>query len=389
MRKHHQWQIVLVSVAVLVFCLPWPGIAKDVALEDQRRAKNIILMVPDGMGLANVTAARITRNGINGDPLWFETLEEIGYQRTHSANSTVTDSAAAAAAWACGEKFMNGEICFHSDGRPYQPSLLELAQQKGKTTGLVATSTITHATPAAFGAHVWSRSCENEIARQYVRITRPNVMLGGGRSRFNATAPDRCGAYGDYLTEAEHYGYTVVTSRDAMLKAASSGVMNLLGLFSTGGMTPEYLRTPDTSEPRLPEMTKAALDVLERDKNGLFVVVEGSQIDWANHANNLTYQIGETLAFDEAVKVVLDWIDARPERGRNTLLIIAADHETGGFALNGDEDGGMLGDFQPGWTSGGHTAVDTVIWSRGPGSRALGRAIDNTDIYRIVTEAMN
>ncbi len=107
--------------------------------------KNIIFMVPDGMGLADVTAARIYKNGPDGASLYLETLENIGYQRTYSANSIITDSAAAGSAWSCGEKFNNSEICYHVDGRPYNPSILELAKAEGKATGLVATSTITHA----------------------------------------------------------------------------------------------------------------------------------------------------------------------------------------------------------------------------------------------------
>ncbi len=357
-------------------------------LEERKEVKNIIFMVPDGMGLADVTAARITKNGIDGASLSFETLERIGYQRTYSEDNTITDSAAAASAWACGEKFKNGEICLHSDGHLYKPTILELAKSSGKATGLVATSTITHATPAVFGAHVKSRSCEQEIARQYIEVTRPDVMLGGGLAKFTAAKPDKCGTAGNFIVEAMKEGYAVAYTKQDMDYAVSNGARRLLGLFNNSGMTPEYQRTPGITEPRLPEMTKAALDILERSEGGFFVMIEGSQIDWGNHANDLQYQTGETLAFDEAVKVVLDWINASPERKQHTLLIVVADHETGGFSVNGNEDGGVLGQFVPGWTSTGHTGVDTLIWSQGPGSKALGRAIDNTDIYRIMKEAL-
>ncbi|MCL5966115.1 MAG: alkaline phosphatase, partial [Deltaproteobacteria bacterium] len=198
---------------LLPLALASPGFSSDRSSENRHEVKNIIFMVPDGMGLADVTAARIYKNGIDGAPLHFETLEHIGYQRTYSANSTVTDSAAAASAWACGEKFNNGEICLHADGRPYNPSILELAKGMGKSTGLVATSTITHATPAVFGAHVQSRSCETEIARQYVEATRPDVLLGGGTSKFNPSTPDKCGTAGDYIQKAADSGYTVVYNK--------------------------------------------------------------------------------------------------------------------------------------------------------------------------------
>ncbi len=141
-------------------------------LPNNHEVRYVILMVPDGMNLPSVTAARIKLNLIDGAPLNMETLERVGYQRTYSEKNTVTDSSAAASAWACGEKFVNNEVCLHIDGRPNNYSLLELAKAQGMSTGLVATQTITHATPAAFGAHVLApagispRSCETEIARQ-------------------------------------------------------------------------------------------------------------------------------------------------------------------------------------------------------------------------------
>lgn len=183
------------------------------------RAKNVIIMVPDGMGLADVTATRIHKNGLGGAPLALETLERIGYQRTYSKNSTITESAPAASAWACGEKFNNGKICFHGDPGIYGThkfSILELAKAKGKKAGLVATSQITHATPASFAAHVVNRNCQNEIARQYIEVTQPDVMLGGGKFKFD-TDPNTdkdaagCPQYSkDLMLEAAQEGYSVV-----------------------------------------------------------------------------------------------------------------------------------------------------------------------------------
>ncbi|MFZ3385202.1 MAG: alkaline phosphatase [Candidatus Methanoperedens sp.] len=355
---------------------------------NRQEVKNIIFMVPDGMGLADVTAARIYKNGLNGSPLYFETLENIGYQRTYSKDSTITDSAAAGSAWACGQKFNNGEICYNADGKPNNPSILELAKSEGKATGLVATSTITHATPAVFGSHVKSRSCENEIARQYIQITEPDVILGGGVAKFNSTKPDKCGTSGDFITEASAKGYFVVYNKSEMDSAVADGNLSLIGLFNNSGMIPSYLRTPETTEPKLSEMTGAALEILEKDRDGFFLMVEGSQIDWANHANNLAYQVGDTLAFDEAVKTVLDWINESPERKQHTLLVIVADHETGGFAVNGPDRLLNSGEFvDAGWTSIEHTGEDTIIWSQGPGSFALGRAVDNTDLYGVMAKA--
>ena len=366
-------------------------------------AKNIILMVPDGMGLANVTAARIFKHGSEGGNLYLETLSTIGYQRTHSADSSVTDSAAAASAWASGDKFRNGEISCHDDdqdGKCYPtpgPTILETAKDKGKSTGLVVTSTVTHATPAAFGAHVSSRYCENEIARQYIKATQVDVILGGGLNHFNSTGEqaDKCGTFGNFIADAENNGYDVVYTGKELDSAVEKGSKKILGLFTLKGKTPELFRVNPAEyyskeEPTLPQMTAAALKVLEKDKDGFFLLVEGSQIDWANHRNDVAYQVGETLAFDHAVQRVLDWINDEPSRRQHTLLIIAPDHETGGFAIN-DASGGK---YQPGdlvhgaWATTGHTAGDVLIWSQGPGSNYLGKAVDNTDIYRVMREVL-
>jgi alkaline phosphatase len=354
-------------------------------------AHNIIFMVGDGMGLSNVNAARIYKNGLDGGPLNMETLPVIGYQRTYSRNSTITDSASAASAWACGEKFDNGEICKHFENESYPRSILELAKEKLKATGLVATSTITHATPAAFGAHVTDRSCEKEIARQYIELTTPDVILGGGKDNFYSFTGDPCGTYGDFLREAKNNGYTLVYTGVEMKEAISQKVTKILGVFSNKNMVPEYKRTSDTREPKLHEMTAAALAVLDKNPQGFFLLVEGSQIDGGNHSNNFEYMVGELLAFDQAVRVVLEWINEKPERKKNTLLIITSDHEVGGFAIVGPSDTlpkkNDLNSIEVGWISRKHTGGDTIIWSQGPGSQKLGKALDNTDIYKVMVNA--
>ena len=371
--------------------------------EPVSKAKNIIFMVADGMGLAHVTAARIFKNGTDGESLHLEILPTLGYQRTHSASDSLTDSAAAASAWANGEKFNNGEISCHDndqDGRcepAPSPIILEIAKAKGKVTGLVVTSTVTHATPAAFGSHVPSRRCEKEIARQYIQDTEVDVILGGGRKKFTSTEKqaDKCGTFGDFIADAERKGYQLVYTKKALDGVVAKNSSKILGLFTPKGKTPERFRLyPEehykAEEPTLPQMTAAALEIVERAEDGFFLLVEGSQIDWASHRNEVAYQIGETLAFDEAVKVVLDWINEKPNRRQNTLVIITADHETGGFAISGARGRKYKrGDIvDHGWTSKGHTAEDILIWSQGPGSQYLGRAVDNTDLYKVMRQVL-
>jgi alkaline phosphatase len=352
-------------------------------------AKNVIVMVADGMGLATVTAARLHKFGPGGGRLAFEELPVIGYQSTYAADSIITDSAAAASAWACGRKFANGEICFHRRDGSYPPSLLEIARSLGKATGLVATSNITHATPAAFGAHVASRHCETEIARQYISTTRVDVLLGGGRRKFEPTEPDACGTEGDILKEAAASGYALVFSLPE-LKAALPAATRVLGLFAAGGLAPENRRPEGNHEPRLSEMTAAALLVLEKNAHGFFLLVEGSQIDWAGHKRDLEFMIGETLAFDEAVRTVRNWMAMQPQREAETLLVVLSDHETGGFAVTGPsrrlvKRGEMV---EAGWATTDHTGTDTMLWSHGPGSQSLGRALDNTDLYEVLRSSM-
>lgn len=393
------------TFALALAFLPASALLGQQPLQNNHEVKHIIMMVPDGMGLANVTATRLRLNGPGGGPLHFETLEHVGYQSTYSKTNTVTDSSAAASAFACGEKFINNEVCFHADRSPYNPSVLELAQRRGMAAGLVATQTITHATPAAFAAHVANRNCETQIAAQYVTKTRPDVLLGGGLATFRPASPDVCGVTGDFISVAAGTGYTYVDNKIAMDRAVTQGAERLLGLFASKNLTPEYQRTAGTSQPRLPEMTAAALALLERNTAGFFLMVEGSLIDSGNHAENIDYQFGEVRAFDESVKVVLDWINKSPERQQHTLLIVLPDHETGGFAVKGtgpkggENPNAGLGPVVPGWAytlvpgdpadfESHHTGGDVVIWSQGPGSEALGRAIDNTFVYQVVKEAL-
>ncbi len=389
-------------VVVTLLALPALTLSQDGVLANRHEVKHVIFMVPDGMGLADVTATRIQKNGIAGAPLWLETLDRIGYQRTYSEKNTITDSSAAASAWACGEKFVNNEVCFHADLRPYNTSLLEIAKEHGWGTGLVATQTITHATPASFASHVVARKCEEEIASQYINLTQPDVLLGGGKTKFDGTStpPSGCPTSSNLLPVAQANGYTIVYDKSAMDSAVASGATRLLGLFANGALTPEYqagLRPP--GEPRLPEMASAALTIMERHPTGFFLLIEGSLVDSGNHAESLPYQYGEMLAFDESVKLVLDWINASPSRKETTLLIVIPDHETGGFAIEGTEapGGAPLGTFDPAWAfppistsfpEAHHTGTDQPLWILGPGSEALGRPIENTFVYQVIKEVM-
>lgn len=392
-----------VVAAALALLAPSPRLFAAIELANHHEVKYVILMVPDGMNLSSVTAARIKLNGIAGVPLYLETLDRVGYQRTYSEKNTVTDSSAAASAWACGEKFINNEVCLHIDGRPNNLSLLELARDRGMSTGLVATQTITHATPASFGAHVRPpagstyispRDCQSEIARQYVEVTQPDVLLGGGRLKFAPTIPDKCGAGENYIEKAMQVGYTYI-SDPAMLGTTVEAVpKRLLGLFGD-----DILKETGLTDPFLPKMTAAALSLLERNKTGFFLMVEGSLIDDANHKQNLDYLVREMNGFDKSVKAVLDWIAAKPDRKEHTFLMVLPDHETGALAIHATErpadPAQPLGYFWNAYSwqvppepETHHAGGDIVFWAQGPGSEALSRTIDNTDVYHVVKELL-
>lgn len=419
-------------LALLLVCasLPWLAGCVDDSDADDGAPRNVIFMVPDGMGLSNVTALRTYLGGPGGDSLSFETLPYIGYQRTYSRNSFVTDSAAAASAWACGEKFNNNEVsCHDNDGdgvcddaaRAMTPTVLKVAQNYGLGVGLVATSDITHATPAVWASNVHSRYCESEIFRQETEEYGVNVLLGGGvaLNRSSCKLEHTDSAYNEALIENAQntLGYAYATTKDELTTAVSAAPTKLLGLFNNGGLTPQYVKSAASTQPTLKEMTDAALSVLQNFEKGFFLMIEGSQIDWASHARNTPYQVGEVKDFDDSVKAVREWIAADATRSANTLLIVVADHETGGAILEGPygsqasagdsdtqavsntgdplytDDGAVV--YEPNFqmlfgsnfanysSSANHTGVDTIVWSN---NAACAKAMENTDLYQIMVD---
>jgi len=224
-----------------------------------------------------------------------------------------------------------------TDGKKYL-TVLEGAKQRGMSTGLVATSTITHATPACFGAHVRDRDNEIDIAEQLLE-NKIDVLLGGGRSFF--LPEDRDGEREDgrnLIEEAKQAGYSYAESGEDLENARRP---YLLGLFQDAELTTLE------PEPTLAGLADKALEVVSKSQNGFFLMVEGSQIDWACHDNDRDNTIRQTLLFDEAVKVAMDFAI----EDRETLVIVTGDHETGGL-IAGNEDGDSGIGYS--WSTGGH-----------------------------------
>jgi len=333
-------------------------------LSKAKKVKNIILMIGDGMGAAQVDAARIRAAGATGR-LHMECMPIAGLVKTHSDSHLVTDSAAAGTALASGIKTTNGAIGVSPREEPYI-TLLEAAQTKGKSTGLVATSSITHATPASFASHVKSRKGETEIAEQLLE-NKVNVLLGGGKQFFlpqSVTGSKRKDDR-DLLAEARSAGYLLAETGDDLDKANGAYV---LGLFQMKELT------TFPPEPSLAELTLKAIDLLKTDKDGFFLMVEGSKIDWGCHENNMDYSIRQTLILDEAVYVALDFA----LRDKKTLVIVTADHETGGMAITGGSLDGS--EIKIAWTTKDHSAVQVPLYAFGPCAALFTGVQDNTQI---------
>lgn len=251
----------------------WAGEGKPEHAGPNDKVENVIYMIPDGFNADYATTYRWYKGE---EAVWDEHLK--GMHQTYSADSRVTDSAAAGTAMASGVKTKNGTVGLDEEGDEAE-TILEASEASGKSTGLVATSTITHATPAVFASHVDSRDKEAEIARQMIDND-VDVMLGGGEKFF--TPASEGGEQEENLMEqAENDGYTSIDTRAELLKSDDVDVEageKLLGLFASGPLAPEMERT-ETDEPSLSEMTEQSIDVLDEDKDGFFLMVEGSQIN--------------------------------------------------------------------------------------------------------------
>ncbi|MBO9128935.1 alkaline phosphatase [Bacillus sp. 165] len=409
--------------------------AKEIK-QNNAEIKNVIFLIGDGMGSSYTSAYRYFKDNPATKEVELTEFDQylVGQQMTYpeDASQNVTDSAAAATAMSAGIKTYNAAIGVDNDGSSVK-TVLEAAKEKGKSTGLVATSEITHATPASYGAHDVSRKNMNAIADDYYDEMingshKVDVMLGGGLSNF--IRQDR-----DLTKEFQKDGYSYVTNKQDMLTSKNS---RLLGLFAQGGM-PKMLDR-ENSMPALQDMTETALKKLSQNKKGFFLMVEGSQIDWAGHDNDIVAAMSEMEDFENAFKAAIEFA----KKDKHTLVVATADHSTGGFSIGARGDYNWFGapiaaakrtpDFMAeqiaggadvedtlkayidlqltpaeiqsvqtavesknalnidaaietifdnrsvtGWTTGGHTGEDVNVYAYGPGSDLFAGRIDNTD----------
>ncbi len=313
-----------IFIFCLIFILLTPFLSSQSSVE---KPKNIIFFIGDGMGLAVTDIARIVLKGKEGY-LEFETAPYIGITKTYSSDTLVTDSAAAGTALATGHKTNKGWLGMTPDGKIAR-NIMEAAKEQKKSIGAVTTVTISHATPAAFLAHVDSRY-EGDIVNQYAEKKYMDVLFGGGinyfvpqKEKFSRRKDNR-----DIFKEFQESGYDILKNKADLEKAqAKNGKM--LGVFTPADL-PYYLDRDIYPSPSLKDLTSKAIEVLSRNEEGFFLMVEGGKIDWACHGHDIGAAIYEIYDMDEAVKAALEYLKKEPE----TLIILTADHETGGVGLS-------------------------------------------------------
>lgn len=289
--------------------------------------KNLIVVIGDGMGPAHITAYRHFYHALTGQdgPTVFDELL-IGSVRTDNVHANqVTDSAASATAYACGFRTDNGALCVKPDGTRGK-SLFAYAAEAGKWTGLVVTSQITHATPAAFVAHNRHRRDYKNIAREYLARMADGrlalqVLMGGGRAHLAKASPD-------WRQLVQQAGFERIETMAALHNY--KGNKPVIGVFADEGLA-AYLdrRNGHVQQPSLPEMVDKALARLSQNPKGFVLLVEGSQIDWASHDNDIVDTLWETHELALTVQKLRAFVKQQPD----TALVITADHETGGLSL--------------------------------------------------------
>jgi len=349
---------------VITFLFFFGAVFSGFGQKKAQHPKKVIFMIGDGMGVAQIYAGLTANKG----HLNLEQCTAIGFHKNQSADNYITDSAAGATAFACGEKTYNGAIAVDVN-KKILPTILEIAEKNGLATGLVATCSSTHATPACFIAHEPSRSMDEAIAHDFLK-TDIDVFIGGGRKFFSKREDGK-----NLIDSLKARNYQIANSIEEVEKISKGK----LAAFLADEQQPKF---SEGRGDQLVKSTETALRILNQNPKGMFVMIEGSQIDWGGHADDTQYIINEMLDFDNAIGKAIDF--ARNDG--TTLVIITADHETGGFSLNGGDmkTGRVDGKF----TTKDHTGVMIPVFAYGPGAEAFSGIYQNTDIFYKMMDAL-
>ena len=355
-----------------------------------KKAKNVILLIGDGMSISQITAYRLISGGPNSR-ISVDKFPYSGIVLTHSEDGIVTDSASSATAYSTGHKTNNTYLGLDAEKNNLE-NLTETLDQYGFVSSLLATSEITHATPAAFVAHVDLRWKTDEISSQMMNS---NVVtfLGGGRHFF---LPKEMGGKredGRNLLEEVKESHSLLTSKDEMFNFDHNQSVRVFGLFAD-----EHLRdieTPDNHllEPSLSEMLEFSVNrsnyFIDKGCKGFFIMAEGSQVDWAGHVNNLEYLKREMQDLDSAVEWALEYA----MENKDTLVVVTADHETGGLLIEPANPVDYSGNevklsFNTAVGRGTHTGVPVPVYAYGPGAENFTGTLDNTDVYKAILASL-
>jgi alkaline phosphatase len=332
--------------------------------ESTGNVKNIILLIGDGMGVSQIYSAFTVNKGVLN---LFE-APFVGFILTYSADNYVTDSGAGATAFSTGRKTNNYSLGVDPDGKPLK-TILESAGEAGLSTGLVVTCPVTHATPAAFIAHQVSRYEDSKIAHDFIG-SGINLFIGGGRYHFEDTS----GFY-NFSDTLRNLGYKIVYN----LQDIDAKSNDNTGCFVADLDIPRKL---DGRGDYLPEATQIALAKLKMNEKGFFIMIEGSQIDWGGHANDIQYVVSEMIDFDKAVGKAFRFADENP----GTLVIVTADHETGGLSITGGDI--KTGTIRTNFSTPGHTSVMVPVFAYGAGAEKFAGIYENTGIYDKMMQAL-
>lgn len=329
-----------------------------------KKVKNVILMIGDGMGLVQVSAAWVANHG----SLNLDNCTYTGFSRTYCANQLITDSGAAGTAMATGSKTNYHYIAVDTLGNPLT-SLTDLAHTSGLKTGIVVTCNLPDATPSVFCANNVDRNKEEEIAADYLNCN-VDYILGAGREKFNKRADKR-----DLLNEMKQKEYQVCTTWDETSKIKQGKVFSVL----SEGQLPYARERGDLFE----KACLHALGLLNQNKKGFFAMLEGSRIDDCGHSNDLSRLMEEVFDFDKTIGKVMQWA----EKDGQTLVIILADHETGGLTLL---DGNLkTGNVSGNFSTTGHSGILVPVYAYGPGAEKFTGIYENTDIFYKIVSLLN
>ena len=356
----------------------------------KNKPKNIILLISDGMSLTQVSTYRLLKGGPN-ERIAVDKFPVSGIVLTHSENAIVTDSASSATAFSTGRKTNNGALGLDEDNKILE-NFTEIIDRYGYVSSLISTSEITHATPAAYASHVDLRWKTDEISLQMME-SKVMTILGGGRHFF---LPEDLGGKrsdGLNLLEQMESSRMVMTEKKELDTFDHSDLGKVVGLFADEALRDKEKPENHVLEPSSSEMLNFAINRSEKfNENGckgFFIMLEGSQVDWAGHANDLNYLKREMQDFDEAVELALDYATQNPD----TLVIATADHETGGLLIESSSPTNYTApevkfSFNTGIGYGSHTGVPVPVYAYGPGSENFTGTLDNTDIFYAMLEAV-